>query len=146
MNSKLFIIINLLLGIFLLSLTINIIKMTTRCRNTTFNTVLKLVLILSVMIITSSLSTLVCRSKCDCTQVNELSNTMIGGFFIVLGSILLVCSIILQILTKIRSECGVNDYSITVLLMLGIIMIFSSSSYIYVLNKETLKQKMIELM
>lgn len=146
MNSNLFIIVNLLLGIFLLSLTINIIKMTTRCRNTTFNTVIKVVLILSVIIITSSLSTLICRSKCDCTQANEISNSVIGGIFITIGGILLTCGIILQILTKIRSECRVDDYSITVLLMSGIIMIFSSSSYLYVLNKETIKQKMIEMM
>ncbi len=146
MNSNLFIIINLILGIFLLSLTINIIKLTRRCRNTTFNTTMKIILILSVIIITSSISTLICRAKCDCTQVNEISNSVIGGFFVVLGSILLVCSIILQILSKIRNECNVNDYSIVILLMLGIFMVISSFSYLYTTNKETLKQKMLELM
>ena len=136
MTSNIFLLLNSILGLTLLSFSMNIIRqIRNECCNKLFIFLVYSLLIMSLLILLLSISTIVCRYRCDCSNVDPLSPKLIGFFFVLIGIAITVKSIVLQSISKIKRNCGISDGSLPFLIVIGTIITALSGFFLFLVYR-----------
>lgn len=130
MNTIIFSVIILILGIILIIANFNIDNSIKNCLDNKLRNSNKGILVLAVTAIVFAISNMTCSWKCDCTKSSSLAIEIYIGFIFILGITLISLGIIIQNKSKKSLQCKNAAGNATIVVVSGTFMTIISGLYL----------------